>query len=257
MAGSSTADLQARERPGRSEPPAGEPAPSTSTSPSPRPTSRPSGPRDDAGALRVGAGACAELAGGGWGAWRAPRSARSSAAGRAARASARPAAASAGPPSCRSTRRSRMLAATYAKGAGKTVAFSLAAFRQAYAGGRDLPCDDNVVIAGAACEIHPACAADGVATRAVTRRAGPRDGASPVSAACGRCPRSGSPARCSTGTPRSSAWPPRAARRDRSGPNLLVPSTLQRAAPRGNKVRHRCPRSRCPACPTRWRRARS
>ncbi len=35
------------------------------------------------------------------------------------------------------------------------IAFSLAAFRQAYAAGRDLDSDDTAVIAGAACEIHP------------------------------------------------------------------------------------------------------
>jgi 2-hydroxychromene-2-carboxylate isomerase len=58
-------------------------------------------------------------------------------------------------------------AATYAKGAGKTVAFSLAAFRQAYAGGRDLSAQDNVLIAGAACEIHPRALLQGAATRAV------------------------------------------------------------------------------------------
>jgi 2-hydroxychromene-2-carboxylate isomerase len=59
-------------------------------------------------------------------------------------------------------------AATYAKGAGKTVAFSLAAFRQAYAGGRDLSIRDNVLIAGAACEIHPRALLSGAATRSVT-----------------------------------------------------------------------------------------
>lgn len=46
-------------------------------------------------------------------------------------------------------------AATYAATIGKVVAFSLAAFRQAYAGGRALDDPDNVVIAAAACEIHP------------------------------------------------------------------------------------------------------
>jgi 2-hydroxychromene-2-carboxylate isomerase len=56
-------------------------------------------------------------------------------------------------------------AATYAKGAGKVVAFSLAAFRQAYAGGRDLSEEDNVAIAGAACEIHPRALLTGAATR--------------------------------------------------------------------------------------------
>ncbi|MBA2637164.1 MAG: hypothetical protein H0U79_02895, partial [Solirubrobacterales bacterium] len=42
-------------------------------------------------------------------------------------------------------------AATYAKGSGKVVPFALAAFRQAYAGGRDLARPDDVLIAGAAC----------------------------------------------------------------------------------------------------------
>jgi 2-hydroxychromene-2-carboxylate isomerase len=58
-------------------------------------------------------------------------------------------------------------AATYAKGAGKTVAFTLAALRQAYAGGRDLSVPDNVLLAGAACEIHPRALLQGAATKAV------------------------------------------------------------------------------------------
>jgi 2-hydroxychromene-2-carboxylate isomerase len=48
-----------------------------------------------------------------------------------------------------------MLAATYAKRIGRAVAFSLAAFRQAFAGGRDLGDRDTVLIAAAACEMHP------------------------------------------------------------------------------------------------------
>ena len=48
-----------------------------------------------------------------------------------------------------------MRAATYAKELGKTVSFSLAAFRQAFAAGRDLGDPDNVAIAGAAAEMHP------------------------------------------------------------------------------------------------------
>ncbi len=48
-----------------------------------------------------------------------------------------------------------MLAATYAKRIGRAVAFSLAAFRQAFAGGRDLADQDTILIAGAACEMHP------------------------------------------------------------------------------------------------------
>ena len=47
------------------------------------------------------------------------------------------------------------LAATYAKQIGRAVAFSLAAFRQAFAAGRDLDDPDTLLIAAAACEIHP------------------------------------------------------------------------------------------------------
>ena len=46
-------------------------------------------------------------------------------------------------------------AATYAKQIGRAVAFSLAAFRQAFAAGRDLDDPDTLLIAAAACEIHP------------------------------------------------------------------------------------------------------
>jgi 2-hydroxychromene-2-carboxylate isomerase len=61
-----------------------------------------------------------------------------------------------------------MLAATYAKGTGRTVAFSLAAFRQAFAGGRDLSSRDTVLIAAAACEMHPAAVIKGIGLRSVT-----------------------------------------------------------------------------------------
>jgi 2-hydroxychromene-2-carboxylate isomerase len=47
-----------------------------------------------------------------------------------------------------------MVGATYAKQIGRAVAFALAAFRQAFAGGRALD-EDTVVIAAAACEMHP------------------------------------------------------------------------------------------------------
>jgi 2-hydroxychromene-2-carboxylate isomerase len=47
------------------------------------------------------------------------------------------------------------LAATYAKQIGRAVAFSLAAFRQAFAAGRSLDDPDTILIAAAACEIHP------------------------------------------------------------------------------------------------------
>lgn len=48
-----------------------------------------------------------------------------------------------------------MRVATFAKQTGRTVSFSLAAFRQAFAAGRDLSDADNVMIAAAACELHP------------------------------------------------------------------------------------------------------
>jgi 2-hydroxychromene-2-carboxylate isomerase len=48
-----------------------------------------------------------------------------------------------------------MRAATYAKELGRAVSFSLAAFRQAFAAGRDLSDPDNVVLSAAASELHP------------------------------------------------------------------------------------------------------
>jgi 2-hydroxychromene-2-carboxylate isomerase len=48
-----------------------------------------------------------------------------------------------------------MRVATFAKQTGRAVSFSLAAFRQQFAAGRDLSDPDNVMIAGAACELHP------------------------------------------------------------------------------------------------------
>ena len=48
-----------------------------------------------------------------------------------------------------------MVVATYAASIGRAVAFAQAAFRQIYAGGRDLSIFDNVLIAAAACEMHP------------------------------------------------------------------------------------------------------
>lgn len=63
--------------------------------------------------------------------------------------------------------RSAMLAATYAKQVGRGVAFSLAAFRQAFAGGRDLSDQDTVLIAAAACEMHPAAVLKAISLRSV------------------------------------------------------------------------------------------
>jgi 2-hydroxychromene-2-carboxylate isomerase len=61
-----------------------------------------------------------------------------------------------------------MLAATYAKRIGRAVAFSLAAFRQAFAGGRDLSDENTVLIAGAACEMHPTALRRGIELGATT-----------------------------------------------------------------------------------------
>jgi 2-hydroxychromene-2-carboxylate isomerase len=60
-----------------------------------------------------------------------------------------------------------MLAATYAKQIGRAVAFSIAAFRQAYAAGRSLGEDDNILIAAAACEMHPRAVLKALETRSV------------------------------------------------------------------------------------------
>jgi 2-hydroxychromene-2-carboxylate isomerase len=60
-----------------------------------------------------------------------------------------------------------MLAATYAKQMGRAVAFSLAAFRQAFAAARDLGRRDNVLIAAAACEMHPAALLKGLELKSV------------------------------------------------------------------------------------------
>jgi 2-hydroxychromene-2-carboxylate isomerase len=60
-----------------------------------------------------------------------------------------------------------MLAATYAKRVGRAVAFSLAAFRQAFAAGRDLSDTDTVLLAAAACEMHPNAVLKGIELRSV------------------------------------------------------------------------------------------
>lgn len=72
-----------------------------------------------------------------------------------------------------------MRAAIFAKQTGRTVSFALAAFRQSFAAGRDLTDPDNVVIAAAACELHPNAVLKAVGTdmvklalREATDRAG-------------------------------------------------------------------------------------
>src|ERR1019366_8427835 len=60
-----------------------------------------------------------------------------------------------------------MLAATYAKRVGRAVAVSLAAFRQAFAGGRDFGDENKVLNAAAACEMPPTAILKGIGLRSV------------------------------------------------------------------------------------------
>ncbi|HXC46430.1 MAG TPA: DsbA family protein [Solirubrobacteraceae bacterium] len=63
-----------------------------------------------------------------------------------------------------------MRAATYAKSIGRIVAFAQAAFRQAYAGGHPLDVPDNVMIAAAACEMHPSAVLKGAELRSIAEQ---------------------------------------------------------------------------------------
>jgi 2-hydroxychromene-2-carboxylate isomerase len=62
-----------------------------------------------------------------------------------------------------------MRVATYAKSIGRVVPFAQAAFRQAFAGGHSLNDPDYVLIAAAACEMHPAAVLRGAELRSVER----------------------------------------------------------------------------------------
>ena len=75
-----------------------------------------------------------------------------------------------------------MRVAAYAKGGGRAVAFSLAAMRQAFAAGRDLGVTDNVLLAAAACELHPRAVLKALESRAVAESL---DGATAAAAALG------------------------------------------------------------------------
>jgi 2-hydroxychromene-2-carboxylate isomerase len=63
-----------------------------------------------------------------------------------------------------------MRAATYAKSIGRVVPFAQAAFRQAFAGGRSLDVTDNVLLAAAACEMHPSAVLKGAELRSSGER---------------------------------------------------------------------------------------
>jgi 2-hydroxychromene-2-carboxylate isomerase len=58
-------------------------------------------------------------------------------------------------------------AAIYAKESGRVVSFTLACFRQVFAGGRDMSDVDNVLVAAAACELHPNAVMKGIETKSV------------------------------------------------------------------------------------------
>ena len=89
-----------------------------------------------------------------------------------------------------------MRVATYAKGGGRAVAFSLAAFRQVFAGGRDLGDEGTVLIAAAACEMHPTAVLKGVGLRSV-RASLARAGSGRGRRGCPRCRQSRSGPTCS------------------------------------------------------------
>jgi 2-hydroxychromene-2-carboxylate isomerase len=63
-----------------------------------------------------------------------------------------------------------MRAAVWAQQIGRTVAFSLAAFRQAFGGGKDLSNIDFVLMAAAACELHPNAVLKAIETQSVKDR---------------------------------------------------------------------------------------
>jgi 2-hydroxychromene-2-carboxylate isomerase len=62
-----------------------------------------------------------------------------------------------------------MRVATYAASIGRAVPFAQAAFRQAFAGGRSLADADNVLIAAAACEMHPTAVVKGAGLASTAR----------------------------------------------------------------------------------------
>jgi 2-hydroxychromene-2-carboxylate isomerase len=61
-------------------------------------------------------------------------------------------------------------AAVYAKESGRVVSFTLACFRQVFAAGRDMSDVDNVLIAAAACELHPNAVLKGMEMQSVKDR---------------------------------------------------------------------------------------
>ena len=134
-----------------------------------------------------------------------------------------------------------MLAATYAKQIGRGVAFSLAAFRQAFAGGRDLGERDSVLIAAAACEMHPAALLKGARARLDRQARWRRRPRRPSPPACSTSPRSRSTAASSTATASSSG--PRPCARHEGQPRVRAEREQGRPRP-GAAARPRADRPR-------------
>jgi 2-hydroxychromene-2-carboxylate isomerase len=63
-----------------------------------------------------------------------------------------------------------MRVATFARSIGRAVPFAQAAFRQAFAGGHSLEDPDFVLIAAAACEMHPGAVTRAAAMRSVAEQ---------------------------------------------------------------------------------------
>ena len=63
-----------------------------------------------------------------------------------------------------------MRAAIFAQQSGRVVAYSLAAFRQAFAAAKDLSDRDFVLVAAAACELHPNAVLKALETQSIKER---------------------------------------------------------------------------------------
>ncbi len=102
-----------------------------------------------------------------------------------------------------------MRVATYAKSIGRAVAFSQAAFRQAYAGGHSLADENFVLITAAACEMHPRAVLQAARSASHRRAAARRDGARRRARRQCPCPQSALPAgNCTAGRRRWSGGGP-------------------------------------------------
>ena len=138
----------------------------------------------------------------------------------------------AGPSRSRSTARSAMRVATYAKSIGRTVPFAQAAFRQAFAGGRSLAETDNVLIAAAACEMHPTAVLKGAELRSVGEQLAAATAAA-ARAGVATCPRCASASVCSSASARSRTRPRHASAdgraRDEGQPRLPADRHARRA----------------------------